>query len=89
MAKKETKKDVKKTTKPTPEKEVVEVKEEPKAVEGEVVQAQPVQPVVKQGNGQKWCCCCGIIFVIFILLWILMQFLSFFMPIFPPLMPGF
>lgn len=68
----------KKETEPVAEiVETVETKEEPKAVEGEVVQAQPTQTPVKQGNGKKWCCCCGIIFVIFILLWILVQFLSF------------
>ncbi len=89
MVKKDTKKDVEKTAKPAPEKEVVEVQEEPKAVEGEVVQAKAPQPQASQGNGKKWCCCCGIIFAIFILVWILLQFLSFFMPIFPPLMPGF
>lgn len=63
-----------------PEQKIAEVREEPKAVEGEVIQTQATQPVqapVKQGNGQKWCCCCGIIFVIFILIWILVQILSF------------
>ncbi|MDO8507824.1 MAG: hypothetical protein Q7S53_04660 [bacterium] len=80
MAKKkeESKKPVtKKTSKKTKaEQKPAVVEEATKAIEGEVVQAQPVQPQVKQGNG-KWCCCCAIIFVIFILIWILVQVLSF------------
>lgn len=68
----------------SPKQKVVEVKEEPKAVEGEVVNQAPEQPV-KQSNATKWFCCCGIGCVILILFWILLGFLTFILPI--PMMP--
>ncbi len=68
----------------TPKQKVAEVKEEPKVVEGQVVNQVPEQPV-KQSNATKWLCCCGIGCVILILFFMLLSFLPFILPV--PMMP--